>query len=344
MKLGGYLFCFLRGFRVGSFLQICDRWPVLCFFISLGLFHQAQAIVDVENLNRASEMFRQLEKAANRGDSISLIQRLYLDKGDKEFQKFVRSKRLTALGLYQSIRSYPKFYTSLINQEIDLDNLEEKITEIGRIFSEKFRSYREPKIFLLLGNLGTGGTASGNSIFVCWEMLSNSQVDKSELPEYLRRITEKGDLITYVAHEMVHTLQKGFPIYELFGMIKHRRNSLLHACIVEGSADYITHYLFGINLNKGVRDIAYQQKDILWKKFNESIKNRPFDHGDWLYRFVPKDGSPPDLGYFMGFLICESYVARSSDKNKALNDLIKKNRYKKVFRGSGFGSELTLGS
>jgi hypothetical protein len=344
MKLGVCLFCFLPAFRVGSFLQICVRWLVLCFVFFVALSNQAQATVDVENLNRASLMLRQLEKAGNKADSIALIQSLYLDNGDREFQKFVRLKRLSALGMYESIRAYPKFYTSLISQEIDFDILRKEIEKMGVTFSERFRSYREPKIFLLLGDLGTGGTISGNNIFVCWEMLANKQADKSELPKYLRDITERADLITYIAHETVHTLQKGFPFYDLFGMIKHRRNSLLHACIVEGSADYITHYLFGINLNQGVHDIANPQKDLLWEKFNESIKNRPFEFGDWLYSFIPKDGSPPDLGYFMGFLICESYVAWSSEKNKALNDLTKKNRYKKIYKKSGCGSDLTLGS
>ncbi len=56
---------------------------------------------------------------------------------------------------------------------------------------------------------------------------------------------------------------------------------------------------------------------------------------DWLYNPNRKD-IPPDLGYFIGFKICEKYYNESSDKIKAIEFILNGNNYSKIIETSHY--------
>ena len=62
----------------------------------------------------------------------------------------------------------------------------------------------------------------------------------------------------------------------------------------------------------------------------------------WLYNGNSSKDRPADLGYFIGYRICEAYYNQAEDKEKALNEILKINRFKKLLKKSGYGKNLTV--
>ena len=61
----------------------------------------------------------------------------------------------------------------------------------------------------------------------------------------------------------------------------------------------------------------------------------------WLYSGDNSVGRPSDLGYFMGYKICEAYYENAADKKQAVKDIIevqdfetflKQSRYEEKFK------------
>ena len=48
---------------------------------------------------------------------------------------------------------------------------------------------------------------------------------------------------------------------------------------------------------------------------------------------------PADLGYYVGFRIAESYFERTTDKKKAIRDILTARDYPAFLRASGYGEK-----
>jgi uncharacterized protein YjaZ len=57
---------------------------------------------------------------------------------------------------------------------------------------------------------------------------------------------------------------------------------------------------------------------------------------DWLYNGTNDKGIPGDLGYYMGYKICEAYYKKAADKKKAVRDILNIEDFKVFFEGSGY--------
>ena len=298
---------------------------------------EANQNIDISQVDNFKITLRKLKDANTKQDSINVINQYYINGSNKYIRRFLESKKITAITIYDNLKAFPKFYESLRNTSINIKYLTDTLNKINSIFQDYFENFKKPNIYIVVGNLSVGGTIKGNDVFICIEMVSDNGInDRSELPPYLQKITNKANLITYICHETVHTLQTGFPLSDVWGMIRHKKNSLVSACIVEGSADYVIYHLFGMNLNENLRQYVNDNKTELWKKFRNDIEKSPFQYNDWIYKYVPRDGRPADIGYFLGFQICESYASKSLDKRKALNEMIRKGNYKKIYSKSEY--------
>lgn len=111
--------------------------------------------------------------------------------------------------------------------------------------------------------------------------------------------------------------------------------SLLNMAIIEGSADYITKTLLGLNINSKIHDYGELHQTELWKEFSMAVKSNPYNYGDWLYNGSPSNGRPADLGYFLGSKITEGYFNNLGNNKKAIKTILKRGKYKKVFAKSG---------
>lgn len=276
-------------------------------------------LTDIDNFWNA---FDKLKGAKSKKDSINTIQLYYIEQATSDFKKFIKEKHYNSEWYINLISRFPKYWRSLRVPSLQIKNKLQSIDRIYETYKNKCPNFNNPTICFGMGCLGSGGTTSKHLILIGVEIaVADSSVDISELPDYLKNVLGNNRIEAYIAHEAVHTMQRGFPVAEFFALAKNRRLNLLNACIVEGSCDFISMKYCGLNINQHVVNYGQLHENELKIQFSKAIKERPFDYSEWLYNFYSIKGKPHDLGYYIGFKITESYYDKTSDKNKALQTI-----------------------
>jgi hypothetical protein len=300
--------------------------------------HQERQLLDVAAFTRFSALLQALESAQNRSDSLAMIEQLYLRTGSKAFQSFLKQRRITAAALQMSLARYPQYYRRLAAQTLPIDRWNDSLVAMERVLSQHLKAYKSTRIHLVVGMFEVGGAIVKRNVFVCAEMLSDWGSDSSrELPPSLWRMTQKADFLTYAAHETMHTLQRGVPLQEVGALLRHGKFSLLHASMVEGSADYLTQHLLGRNLNGNIVQHLGTEEADWFAAFIQQHQTEPFNYDGWIYQFAPSGGRPPDLGYYFGYRICAAFLARHPQPQQAIQLLLRGGQYRRVYRQSGLG-------
>lgn len=91
----------------------------------------------------------------------------------------------------------------------------------------------------------------------------------------------------------------------------------------------------GNQSNEDIKPYGDSHEQELWMKFQvDATKN---DLKPWLYNGGDeKRVGPPDLGYYMGYKICQSFYERSPDKTAALKTIIAMKDPKAVIEQSAY--------
>lgn len=299
----------------------------------------SQPIVETSDIDRFWDMYDGLSGDGTLQDSLDRIQREYLDQASPAFAKFIRFRKFTASEYQQWIASFPGFWQSVRPLTEAIAYRKEEIIAVLDSLSAVLPGFRMPEVCFSIGCLRTGGTTSHDLILIGAEIAaSDSTVDKRGMGDWHQQVLgQSGDIVSMVAHEAVHTCQRGFPFFEIFSLIRHRKLRLLNMAIAEGSADFVTETFLGLNINRKVHQYGSLHQCQLVREFTSDIATAPFDYKNWLYNGNLTGGRPPDLGYYMGSLICSGYYKQAADKRQALKTMLHLGQYKKVFKNSGFG-------
>jgi hypothetical protein len=106
----------------------------------------------------------------------------------------------------------------------------------------------------------------------------------------------------------------------------------------EGLADFLASLALP---NSRVSASSYQRygrthEAAVWRAFRRGMATRE-DSGHWLYNYgTANNHGAADLGYFVGFRICEAFYNRASDKRRAIRELIVLRDPAEVLRRSGY--------
>ncbi len=298
----------------------------------------AGSIIQTEDIGRFWTAFDSLATARSHADSVDVIQRLYIDHASENFIAFIKARNFTAEEYVSVIRRTPKFWASIRPLTERIAGRAAEIEAILDTMAVILPGFQRPDVCFAIGCLRTGGTTSRGLILVGAEIAAaDSTVDKSEMNAWLQGILgQTGDIVAMVAHEAVHTRQRGFPFDEFFSLLKHKRLSLLNQSIGEGAADFIPNRFLGLTINAPLHAYGEAHHAELWCAFSDAIDTSRFEYGDWLYGGSRTSGRPADLGYYIGCRISEAFYDGASNKTRALKTLLRRGQYKKVYRRSGF--------
>jgi hypothetical protein len=257
-------------------------------------------------------------------DSALTMQKLYIDKASPELKEFLKDRWMfTADEYVKAIKTYPKFWNSVrsctenINANNDL--IKKAFTEIKVIYPE----FETPNICFVITPILTGGTSSNDNktLFIGAEIvMADSSVNVSEFSNVFKHILGTLDLMTFIVHEGVHTAQT--PECE---------PSVFSEVMTEGSADFITSYILKKTFNNRTYQYGYKNECAIWNEIKPDM-----DHGTnyekWFGRYDINEH--PDLGYFIGYRIVESFFEKAANKDQALIDIIKMKSPKEIFNKS----------
>lgn len=223
---------------------------------------------------------------------------------------------------------------------MDIQNDSAKYYTIFDKFKRAYPNYSYPKVCFTIGAMQIGGfNKDDESVVMGTELVVGNKSSKSgSLKSYLKTFLAENQGARYlVTHEIVHTQQKHG---------NSQNMNLTGLCLMEGSADFITG-----NLLKQLNTMPYSiygrshYSRIKHAFIKDKLKNYPSGIDDWIYNASLYDAGmikvKPDLGYFIGYKICECYFKRSRNKQQAIANILAinyddKNSVMSFYNKSGF--------
>lgn len=264
---------------------------------------------DIENFWRAYDMSE--GKATNK--KIEIYEKEYLAKGSIGLKDFVEMHIQDAEKLVNAIEAMPKYYTSIRESSIRVLEMTDRIRDYMHAWKDLYTEAVFPDVYFVIGRMMAAGTFSPNGLLIGTEILSRTDdIPEDELsPVYINLVKPIEYLPYVVIHELIHPQQ----------MYKFDSITLLGHSMMEGAADFLGELASGGLLNQIQHEYGRVHETALWEDFSREMLQENFKN--WLYNYFENLGDrPPDMGYYMGYRICESYYEKMDDKKQAIRDIL----------------------
>jgi hypothetical protein len=189
--------------------------------------------------------------------------------------------------------------------------MKEPIKASFRKLKELYPAAIFPDVYFLIGVMNSGGTNTDKGLLIGTEMYGiTKQTPYEELTDWHKAVLKSIEAIPHiVAHELIHHEQKS-----------RGNNTLLSQSIREGSADFIAEMISGGNINDHLHTYGNPRERELWIEFQKEMNGKDYSH--WLYQGDKSKDRPADLGYYVGYKICEAYYKQAADKKLAIKDIL----------------------
>lgn len=275
-------------------------------------FEQEFVTSDIDNFWFAYDKIIATPDTAER---YRLLKTLYLDKATIGLQHLLKARRYSPKEYLDAIHSYPKFWKSIRANTLNLKGYFVDMNKHIHQLRKLYPTLKPATIYFCIGAFRTGGTAYENSVLFGCESLSynNKQLVIDELPkwkqEYYKLYTEVENLPLLCTHEYIHTQQ-----------VESVDNIFCYV-IREGAAEFLSCLVTDTPSNTPSFAFARANEEIVKKKFIEEAFI-PGNLNNWMWGTNRNELKERDLGYYIGYRICEEYYKASKDKAKAIKDII----------------------
>lgn len=304
-----------------------ERWKALMEKLRANL-EKRKDISNMKIVTADITNFWEMYDVYKKSGSIDDISNLYFAKKSAGLDAFTKRRVINPKEMEKVLKAYPRYLESIRSNTLKLEGVKDKLRKYLLKLKEIYPDVYYPDIYFTIGCFNTGGTVSGRMLLIGAEMMcADENSPKDELNTWLKgNIGEFSNIEKIVLHESIHTLQ-------LTGS-----ETLLEAAILEGACDFITYLITGKEMTAPHYEYGNKYEKGLWKEFKKEMNGTGFTR--WLYSGENSIGRPSDLGYFMGYKICEAYYENAEDKQQAVKDIIevedfgnflKKSRYEEKF-------------
>ena len=268
--------------------------------------------------------WRQYDSAGQTG--LDAAMENYLKTGSSGLQQFTTLRIQSSSNLAAVIRKHPKYYTSIRPSTLRIESMAGSIRASFRSLKRLYPDAVFPDVYFLIGCMNSGGTTTDKALLIGAEMYGRTpDTPMEEMGDWHKQVLKPVDEIpAIVAHELIHCQQK----YQL------GTQSLLTQSIKEGSADFIGEMIAGKIINEHLRAYGDPRERELWLEFKQQMDGK--DWSRWLYQGDKSKDRPADLGYYVGYKICESYYRRSADKAAAIKDILRIRDFKQFLEASQY--------
>lgn len=269
---------------------------------------------------------------ASSQDSIKTFQQLYIDQGSNGLKELLKVRGIKVSDYVANIKKYPAFWRSVRSRTLEVISQKGSIENALAKLKNEYPKLEYPKIYFIIGKLNSGGTTGAGQVLIGSEIaLADSSVIKHELERWLQQLfTEPKDIAGLVIHETVHVQQRNSLPFVFQYVLKRK---VYAACIREGAADFVSDKIANAISQSALYQYGNKHFDELKREFSKSMNTNEVTL--WLYNYGTSNNRPADLGYFIGYKICEAYYQKATDKEKALRKIIQTNNPKKILKKSG---------
>ncbi len=248
---------------------------------------------------------------------VQLIDSLYIQKGTEGLASIIDVRDYSAKEYVGLINKYPKYFESLRTNTSKSTQLAQELNDGIKKLEAIYPHLQPAKIYFTIGCMRTNGTTLDSLVLIGSELaMADDQTDISEFDGATREWLETffgtnpiDDLVLLNVHEYVHTQQNS------------QVGDLLSIVIREGVAEFVS--VKAMNTPSATPAIQYGKENTqrVRERFEEEmfyISNQP----KWLWSNAPNEFGIRDLGYYVGYQMCENYYEQAEDKKKAIKEMI----------------------
>jgi hypothetical protein len=290
--------------------------------------NKAQLVTsDIKHFWRA---FDRAAKAKDAAHAEAIYQRKYFGKGSIGLQDYFQIKILSAKLFVRNQQAKPAFYCSIRGNTQRIATLTPQIRAGFQKLKELYPEAQFPNVYFVIGRWSSAGTATDNGMLIGADQLCRTpDTPLGELSLWERNNLGALDALpVVVAHEHIHYIQKqsGDP-------------SLLHGAINEGMADFLAELTTGRNPNTRLQAYGLAHEKEIWADFSKEMGGSSWKN--WIANADQETADKPaDLGYFVGYKICQSYYQEMADKKQAVHDILNITNYPAFLAKSRYAEKL----
>lgn len=276
-----------------------------------------------------SVFWRVFDKAPLK-DAAELFQREYIDPGTAGLHDFLRSRIQNGRYLAGTIAARPRYYAAIRGNTLAVDQtpaIKEAIRASFRRLKEIYPDAVFPDVYFVIGRMNSAGTVSSSGLLIGVEMNARSEsTPVDELTDWERAVIGQiANLPNIVAHELIH-------IQQPHGGAK---TTLLQQALSEGGADFMGEMISGGIINRVQRSYGDAHEQALWTEFRKEMLGA--DWSRWMFQGDRAKDRPADLGYYIGYRICEAFYRRAADKREAVRRILQITDPEGFLKESGYG-------
>ena len=263
--------------------------------------------------------------------AVAIYDQEYFDKGSVGLQDYYELKIKDTRLFVQNQEAKAAFYRSIRPNTRRVAAMTAQIRTGFRKMKELYPAAQFPPVYFVIGRFNSGGTASEHGMLIGTDQMSGApDTPRGELSLWERNVLGSiENLPGIVAHEQVHYLQK-----------KNGPATLLRGAIDEGMADFLAELTTG---RRGAsRYFTYgdaHEKDV-WADFKKEMDGTNWSNWIANGNTQETEAKPGDLGYYVGYRICQAYYEAQADKKQAVHDILNISNYPVFLASSGYETKL----
>jgi len=286
-------------------------------FLLFSTFHaQSQDVItrDIVNFWKA---YDKITKTKDSIQQIKLLEELYFAKGTEGLQAIRKARNYTSQDYLYAINNYPKFWNSVRKNTMKSKKISKELNLGIEQLRIAYPELKPAKIYFTIGALRTNGTIMNNLVLIGSELaMTDKHTLAEEFPENIknaRRLFFDSEPINNIVllnvHEYVHTQQN-----------KSQEN-LLSYVIHEGVAEFVSTKAMHLSAIVPAITFGKNNPERVRAKFEEEMFNINNLY-KWLWGDAVNEFGVRDLGYYIGYQICENYYIQAINKQQAIKEMI----------------------
>ena len=290
---------------------------ILMIVVSCKSKAQQESRIVTSDIDYFWEAYDRITATTDSAEQYQLIQDLYFDKGSVGLEKIRWARRYTAKDYIDAINLYPKYWESIRDKTMKSKALAEQIEAGVEKLREVYPDLKPGKVYFEIGVFRTPGTTVDDLVLIGAEMaLGDETVDVSQLPERMNYVkdylkTNPVENIVFLnIHEFIHTQQRPHDYI------------LLLRSINEGIAEWVAEKVSGISSQSPAIEYGIANNDRVRARFEQQLFGGEAAINNWFYNTEDNEFGMMDLGYYVGYAICDHYYQQATDKNQAIIDMI----------------------
>ncbi len=269
---------------------------------------------DIDNFWTAYDL---IVKETDTLKQIQLIDSLCIQKGSVGLKKIMEVRGYSAAEYIQMINNYPNFLSSIRPNTLRSKSLKDDLNTGIKKLKAIYPDLKPAKIYFTIGCMRTNGTTVDSLVLIGSELaMADRQTDISEFEGETREWLETffssspiDNLVLLNVHEYVHTQQNA------------QVNNLLSIAIREGVAEFVSTLAMDMPSATPAIDFGKKNAQAVREKFEYEMFY-PNNQPKWFWSNYPNDFGVRDLGYYVGYQMCENYYQQAGDKKKAIKTMI----------------------